>query len=51
MHSDGLTASWHPDRYPGLMQHHPSLIAGVLYRDCKRGRDDSLVVVMRRTPS
>jgi anti-sigma regulatory factor (Ser/Thr protein kinase) len=51
LHSDGLTSSWQPDRYPGLMQHHPALIAGVLYRDCKRGRDDSLVVVLRRTPS
>lgn len=50
MHSDGLTASWQPNRYPGLMQHHPSLIAGVLYRDCTRVRDDSLVVVIRRTP-
>lgn len=51
LHSDGLTANWQPDRYPGLMQHHPALIAGVLYRDYKRGRDDSLVVVIRRTPS
>lgn len=51
LHSDGLTASWQPDRYPGLMQHHPALVAGVLYRDCTRGRDDSLVVVIRRTPS
>jgi hypothetical protein len=33
------------------MQHHAALIAGVLYRDCKRGRDDSLVVVIRRTPA
>lgn len=51
LHSDGLTSSWQAERYPGLMQHHPALIAGVLYRDCKRGRDDSLVVVIRRTPS
>ncbi|WP_129642309.1 ATP-binding SpoIIE family protein phosphatase [Peristeroidobacter agariperforans] len=49
LHSDGLTASWQADRYPGLMQHHPALIAGVLYRDCRRGRDDSLIVVIRRT--
>lgn len=49
VHSDGLTANWHLDRYPGLMQHHPALIAGVLYRDCKRGRDDALIVVIRRT--
>jgi anti-sigma regulatory factor (Ser/Thr protein kinase) len=51
LHSDGLTANWHMERYPGLMQHHPALIAGVLYRDCTRGRDDSLVVVVRRTAS
>ena len=51
VHSDGLTANWHLERYPGLMQHHPALIAGVLYRDCKRGRDDALIVVIRRTVS
>ena len=49
-HSDGLTAAWQPERYPGLMQHPCATIAGVLYRDCKRGRDDSLVVALRRTP-
>jgi hypothetical protein len=48
VHSDGLTANWHLGRYPGLMQHHPALIAGVLYRDCKRGRDDAMIVVIRR---
>lgn len=51
VHSDGLTANWRLERYPGLMQHHPALIAGVLYRDCKRGRDDCLIVVIRRTAS
>jgi anti-sigma regulatory factor (Ser/Thr protein kinase) len=49
LYSDGLTSNWQPERYPGLMQHHAALIAGVLYRDCKRGRDDCLVVVIRRT--
>jgi anti-sigma regulatory factor (Ser/Thr protein kinase) len=48
MHSDGLGTGWHLERYPGLLQHHCALIAGVLYRDCKRGRDDSLAVVIRR---
>jgi anti-sigma regulatory factor (Ser/Thr protein kinase) len=48
-HSDGLTTSWQPERYPGLMQHPCAVIAGVLYRDCKRGRDDSMVVALRRT--
>lgn len=47
-HSDGLSTSWQPERYPGLMQHPCAMIAGVLYRDCRRGRDDSLVVVLRR---
>jgi anti-sigma regulatory factor (Ser/Thr protein kinase) len=48
-HSDGLSGNWQPHRYPGLMQHPCATIAGVLYRDCKRGRDDSMVVALRRT--
>jgi anti-sigma regulatory factor (Ser/Thr protein kinase) len=47
-HSDGLSGAWQPERYPGLMQHSCAAIAGVLYRDCKRGRDDSMVVALRR---
>jgi hypothetical protein len=35
------------DRYPGLFAKHPSLIAGVLYRDFNRGRDDVTVLVAR----
>jgi len=50
-HSDGLSAAWQPERYPGLMQHSCAAIAGVLYRDCKRGRDDCMVVALRRTTS
>lgn len=48
MHSDGLTSHWTLDRFPGLARRHPSLIAGVLYRDCARARDDVTVVVCRR---
>lgn len=47
MHSDGLTARWSLDRYPGLPQKPPALIAAVLYRDFKRVRDDATVVVSR----
>lgn len=47
MHSDGLGTQWRLDRYPGLSTRHPSLIAGVLYRDFNRGRDDVTVVVAR----
>ncbi|MBD1939340.1 ATP-binding SpoIIE family protein phosphatase [Microcoleus sp. FACHB-68] len=47
MHSDGLSTQWRLDRYPGLITRHPSLIAGVLYRDFYRGRDDVTVLVAR----
>jgi anti-sigma regulatory factor (Ser/Thr protein kinase) len=48
LHSDGLTTHWKLDSYPGLASCHPSLVAGVLYRDFTRGRDDVVVVVARR---
>jgi anti-sigma regulatory factor (Ser/Thr protein kinase) len=47
MHSDGLQSHWSFDPYPGLVERHPSLIAGVMYRDYARGRDDVTVVVVR----
>ena len=47
MHSDGLTANWGLERYPGILGRDLSLIAGVLYRDFCRGRDDATVVVTR----
>ncbi|MFL6718590.1 MAG: SpoIIE family protein phosphatase [Burkholderiaceae bacterium] len=48
MHSDGLATRWDLERYPGLLRHHPSLIAAVLYRDHARHRDDVSVVVAQR---
>jgi anti-sigma regulatory factor (Ser/Thr protein kinase) len=47
LHSDGLGSHWTLAGYPGLAQRHPALIAGVLYRDHRRGRDDTTVVVLR----
>ena len=47
MHSDGLSTQWRLDRYPGLSQKHPSLIAGILYRDFHRDRDDVTVLVAK----
>jgi anti-sigma regulatory factor (Ser/Thr protein kinase) len=47
LHSDGLTSGTGLEPYPGLALHDPGLIAGVLYRDCSRGNDDSTVVVAR----
>jgi anti-sigma regulatory factor (Ser/Thr protein kinase) len=46
--SDGLGTAWSLDSYPGLRLRHPSLIAGVLYRDFSRRRDDVTVLVARR---
>ena len=48
LHSDGIATHWDLDRYPGLLSRDPSLIAGILYRDFKRGRDDATVVVIRQ---
>ncbi|HEX2890429.1 ATP-binding protein [Vineibacter terrae] len=49
MHSDGLAMSWALDRYPGLAARHPGIIAGVLFRDFSRTRDDATVLVVRST--
>jgi len=47
MHSDGLATRWTLEDYPGLLNSHPMLIAGVLFRDFRRGGDDATVVVAR----
>jgi anti-sigma regulatory factor (Ser/Thr protein kinase) len=46
-HSDGLATHWNLAEYPGLAARHPAVIAGVLYRDHERGRDDVTVLVLR----
>jgi anti-sigma regulatory factor (Ser/Thr protein kinase) len=50
MQSDGIKTNWQLDRYIGLSERHPGLIAGVLYRDFHRPTDDSTVVVIRQHP-
>jgi anti-sigma regulatory factor (Ser/Thr protein kinase) len=45
MFSDGLTSKAGPAGYPGLMNRHPALAAGVLYRDFSRRRDDATVML------
>jgi anti-sigma regulatory factor (Ser/Thr protein kinase) len=47
LHSDGLSSSWQLEPYPGLTRKHPSLIAGVLYRDFASRQDDVVVLVGR----
>ena len=47
VHSDGMTTHWSLDAYPGVARRHPAIVAGVLYRDFSRGRDDVTVLVCR----
>lgn len=47
LHSDGLSAKWDMNDYPGLAYNHPGLIAGVLFRDFWRARDDGLIVTLK----
>jgi anti-sigma regulatory factor (Ser/Thr protein kinase) len=49
IHSDGLQTRWSFDKYRGLSQRHPGIIAGVLYRDYCRGNDDVTVAAVRLT--
>ena len=47
MHSDGVSSRWNINQYPGLLGRHPALLAGVLFRDFGRERDDATVLVFR----
>jgi anti-sigma regulatory factor (Ser/Thr protein kinase) len=47
VHSDGLSSGAGVEAYPGLAARDPALIAGVLYRDFGRGRDDATVVIAK----
>jgi anti-sigma regulatory factor (Ser/Thr protein kinase) len=47
MHSDGLGTRWNLETYPGLFSRHPALLAGVLFRDFSRKRDDATIIVSR----
>jgi anti-sigma regulatory factor (Ser/Thr protein kinase) len=47
MHSDGLKTAWDLKRYPGIWSKHPGLIAGMLYRDFYRDRDDVTILIAK----
>lgn len=51
LHSDGIDTHWNLQDYPGLARKHPALVAGVLFRDHQRARDDSTVLVIKDTKS
>ena len=48
MHSDGLRHGWDLNQYPGIRSKHPALVAGVLWRDFTRERDDVTVLVAKK---
>jgi anti-sigma regulatory factor (Ser/Thr protein kinase) len=50
MHSDGLNTRWDLKPYLGVWSKHPALIAGLLYRDFSRERDDVTVLVAKGQP-
>jgi len=47
MLSDGISSHFDPRHYVGIERHHPAVIAGTIYRDHARGRDDATIVVLR----
>jgi anti-sigma regulatory factor (Ser/Thr protein kinase) len=47
LHSDGVSSRWNAGDYPGLLARHPAILAGVLFRDFGRVRDDATVLVLR----
>ena len=51
LHSDGISSRWRADHYPGLLARHPALLAGILFRDFGRARDDATVLVLRDPPA
>lgn len=46
LHSDGVSARWDLKERPDLLRAHPAIVAGALYRDHGRNRDDATVVVI-----
>lgn len=47
-HSDGIKARWRLSDYVGIVNHDPTLISAVLYRDFYRERDDAAVIAVKR---
>ena len=45
--SDGLTNRWNFNDYAGLLVKHPAVIAGVLYRDYQREKDDATIFAIK----
>jgi hypothetical protein len=47
MHSDGLSARWDLQKYPGILFHHGMILCAALFKDFNRDNDDSTVLVAK----
>ncbi len=47
--TDGVDTRWDPDTYPGLLRHHPAVVAATIHRDHTRGTDDAAILVVHDT--
>ncbi len=47
MHSDGISARWDIQKYPGILQRPGIILCAALYKDFNRDNDDSTVVVAK----
>jgi anti-sigma regulatory factor (Ser/Thr protein kinase) len=47
LNSDGVSARWSLNKYPGLLAKHPAVIASVLFRDHARDTDDATLLVVK----
>jgi anti-sigma regulatory factor (Ser/Thr protein kinase) len=48
LHTDGVKGGWSLGEYPGIARCHPMILAGLLWRDHAREKDDATVVVVGR---
>lgn len=45
--SDGIKTRWEISKYPGILNHDPSVLAAAIYKDHARQTDDMSVVVIK----
>lgn len=47
IHSDGLTSRWNISQYDRIHKHDLTILAACLYRDHKRGNDDTTIIISK----
>lgn len=47
IHSDGLTSRWNISQYERIHRHDLAILAACLYRDHKRGNDDTTIIISK----